>query len=173
MHSLTLPTSDYSQPLQRGIYLLIKSSKIERGNWEVKQKKVLKWGFYPVFAEELMIFVDTRSDGDDSSSTIRMNSIEHFKTHAIKDMSPYLFLYLIKDVLQLHHFVCCALYMKWLRPKNDNCHTVNLESGRYQEELNILCNICMITAILLHMCISYRKVNFILFQLLVAWPFFR
>ena len=32
--------------------------------------------------------VDIRSDGDDSSSTVRMNSMEHFRTHAMKGYVP-------------------------------------------------------------------------------------
>ncbi len=62
-------------------------TKNRRGNSDIKQKKVLKWEFYSVLAEELMMYVDTMHDADDGS-TARRTSIEHFKTHAMKGYVP-------------------------------------------------------------------------------------
>ena len=52
-----------------------------------------------------MTYVDTRSDGDDCSSTLRMNSMEYFKSYAMKGYAPFLLLHLIEDILLLNHSV--------------------------------------------------------------------
>ena len=56
-----------------------------RGNSEVKRKRLIKWEFYSVLAEELMTYVDTNNNEDDNSG---MSSILHLRNKTMRGHVP-------------------------------------------------------------------------------------